>query len=186
MGKPGGVLSGFPQKGQCVQPGVPIPFLSLGSSPFPEAFPDAPACPSSPWSLWPPRPPPGSDPRIFTRARTPQAAKQQRSPRRREPHAPARGRHGLEGVGHRGAWPTRGPGSLLVAAGPRGAPREQGPSGPRTPVGARRRAAGLGESGGGQGVRAAEGVSANRQHMLGAVPGSWWRVGPPPSVDGGC
>lgn len=72
-------------------------------------------------------------------------------------------------------------------------PPAHGPTGPRVvcprSAGAQR---GCGEGGGGKRVKAEEGVPESKQHMPGAVPCSWRRVGPPGGpprlspVVGGC
>ena len=71
----------------------------------------------------------------------------------------------------------RGPALPLAAACPGGGPCEQPAQGPRAGrAGAQPR---WGEGGGGKGVTAEEGVPGNRQHVPGAMPCSWRRVGPP-------
>lgn len=133
------------------------------------------------WSLrspWPQaRADPGETP--TARMRLQHAAKQERSAvgRMRRRMRAARVPRSLERAGHLGAWRARGPALPLAAAGPCGGPREQPAHGLKGQ--ARRRTAGLGEGGGGKGVKAEEGVPGNRLHMPGLLPCSWRRVGPP-------
>lgn len=99
------------------------------------------------------------------------------------------------GCGSKGAWRTRGPFCNWWRQGRVKPHVTSGLEGPRAYglwAGARRRAQlGWDVGGGGKGVKAEEGVSANRQHMPGVVPCSWRRVGPPGGpllspVRGGC
>ena len=99
------------------------------------------------------------------------------------------------GCGSKGAWRTRGPFCNWWRLGRVEHHVTSGLEGPRAyglrARGSRRAQLGWDVGGGGEGVKAEEGVSANRQHMPGVVPCSWRRVGPPGGpllspVSGGC
>lgn len=144
--------------------------------------------------MWPQLPQPSVTPRpphLYQPAHAHTALREAAQGRSREEHAPAgcpassRGR-AARGRGEREAcfchWWRRGHAEAHVSGRLKGPPAA---------AGARRRRQGRGVGGGGEGVKAEEGVPANRPHRPGAVPCSWRRVGPPGGplcspVRGGC